>query len=151
MRWPISARWLLRKDSPLHNPADLLRSVTSGIASKPLSFIAMESTANGTGNFFHREWMRACTPGRSDKIPFFVPRHEIDINRSEVDDPQQLWDSLDAYERSLWTDHGCTHGGHKVVSRQAARFPRPPLYESRISHRGRRGLRVDLARSLRPG
>ena len=111
------------KDSPLHNPADLLRSVTSGIASKPLSFIAMESTANGTGNFFHREWMRACTPGRSDKIPFFVPWHEIDINRSEVDDPQQLWDSLDAYERSLWTDHGCTLEAIKWYHDKRLGFP----------------------------
>ena len=43
------------KDSPRHSPADLMRSVTSGIASKPLSFIAMESTANGVGNIFPRE------------------------------------------------------------------------------------------------
>lgn len=96
------------KDSPRHSPADLMRSVTSGIASKPLSFIAMESTANGVGNFFHREWLRANTPGASDKIPFFVPWHEIEINRCEVSDPDALWDSMDDYERSLWTDHGCT-------------------------------------------
>lgn len=111
------------KDSPLHNPADLLRSVTSGIASKPLSFIAMESTANGTGNFFHREWMRANTPGRSDKIPFFVPWHEIDINRSEVDDPQALWDSLDTYERELWSRHGCTLEAIKWYHDKRLGFP----------------------------
>ena len=96
------------KDSPRHSPADLMRSVTSGIASKPLSFVAMESTANGVGNFFHREWLRANTPGASDKIPFFVPWHEIEINRCEVSDPDALWDSMDDYERSLWTVHGCT-------------------------------------------
>lgn len=111
------------KDSPLHNPADLLRSVTSGIASKPLSFIAMESTANGTGNFFHREWMRANTPGRSDKIPFFVPWHEIGINRSEVDDPQALWDSLDSYERELWEVHGCTLEAIKWYHDKRLGFP----------------------------
>lgn len=97
------------KDSQLHNPADLLRSVTSGIASKPLSFVAMESTANGVGNFFHREWLRANTPGASDKIPFFVPWHEIEMNRVDsLDDPDALWNRMDDYERSLWTDHGCT-------------------------------------------
>lgn len=95
------------KDSTLHNPTDLIRSVTSGIARKPLSFIAMESTANGVGNFFHREWMRACG-GKSDKIPFFVPWHEIDIYTEEVDDPAALWESLDDYERDLWERHGCT-------------------------------------------
>lgn len=111
------------KDSPLHNPADLLRSVASGIASKPLSFIAMESTANGTGNFFHREWMRANTPGRSDKIPFFVPWHEIGINRSEVTDPQELWDSLDSYERELWERHGCTLEAIKWYHDKRLGFP----------------------------
>ncbi len=95
------------KDSTLHNPADLLRSVASGIARKPLSFIVMESTANGVGNFFHREWMRACSD-KSDKIPFFVPWHEIDIYTEEVADPDKLWASLDDYEKDLWYHHGCT-------------------------------------------
>jgi hypothetical protein len=95
------------KDSPLHNPEDLLRSVASGVARKPLSFIAMESTANGVGNFFHREWMRAVS-GKSDKIPFFVPWHEIDMYAEEVADAELLWNSLDEYERELWHTHGCT-------------------------------------------
>ncbi len=111
------------KDSPLHNPADLLRSVTSGVASKPLSFIAMESTANGVGNFFHREWLRANTPGASDKIPFFVPWHEVDINRSDVDDPDALWASLDAYERDLWSKHGCSLEAIKWYHDKRLGFP----------------------------
>lgn len=111
------------KDSPLHNPADLLRSVTSGIASKPLSFIAMESTANGVGNFFHREWVRANTPGASDKRPFFVPWHEIEINRSEIDDPEEFWKSLDAYEKDLWTVHGCTLEAIKWYHDKRIGFP----------------------------
>lgn len=111
------------KDSPLHNPADLLRSVTSGIASKPLSFIAMESTANGVGNFFHREWVRANTPGASDKRPFFVPWHEIGINRADVGDPEAFWKSLDAYERGLWTEHGCTLEAIKWYHDKRISFP----------------------------
>ncbi len=95
------------KDSTLHNPTDLIRSVTSGIMRKPLSFIAMESTANGVGNFFHREWLRASS-GKSDKTPFFVPWHEIDIYTEEVTDAGALWESLDDYERDLWHRHGCT-------------------------------------------
>lgn len=111
------------KDSPLHNPADLLRSVTSGIASKPLSFIAMESTANGVGNFFHREWLRASRPGASDKLPFFVPWHEIEMNRTEVVDPDALWDSLDDYERELWSRHGCTLEAIKWYHDKRLGFP----------------------------
>lgn len=100
------------KDSTLHNPFDLIRSVTSGIARKPLSFIAMESTANGVGNFFHREWLRACA-GESDKTPFFVPWHEIDIYTEEVTDADELWSSLDDYERDLWYRHGKQPAGVK--------------------------------------
>lgn len=111
------------KDSPLHNPADLMRSVTSGIASKPLSFIAMESTANGVGNFFHSEWLRASTPGASDKVPFFVPWHEIEINRSEVTDPDALWDGMDDYERDLWYSHGCTLEAIKWYHKKRISFP----------------------------
>lgn len=111
------------KDSRLHNPTDLLRSVASGIASKPLSFIAMESTANGVGNFFHREWLRANTPGASDKLPFFVPWHEIEINRTPVGDPQALWDSLDDYERELWLRHGCTLEAVKWYHDKRLGFP----------------------------
>ena len=93
------------KDSPLHNPSDLIRSVISGIMRKPLSFVALESTANGVGNFFHREWMRACSAEGSDKLPFFVPWFEIGIYTEPVPDPAALWASLDAYERGLWEAH----------------------------------------------
>lgn len=112
------------KDSQLHNPADLLRSVASGIASTPLSFIAMESTANGVGNFFHREWLRANTPGKSDKLPFFVPWHEIEINRSALTvGPAEFWESLDAYERELWEKHGCTLEAIKWYHDKRLGFP----------------------------
>lgn len=111
------------KASSLHNPADLMRSVTSGIASKPLSFIAMESTANGVGNFFHSEWLRASTPGASDKIPFFVPWHEIEINRTDVTDFDALWDGMDDYERGLWTRHGCTLEAIKWYHDKRISFP----------------------------
>ncbi len=96
------------KDSVLHNPADLIRSVASGVARKELSCVVMESTANGVGNFFHREWLRACSPGKSDKTPFFVPWHHIPIYSEPVADAGALWDSMDDYERALWEKHGCS-------------------------------------------
>lgn len=111
------------KDSTLHSPAALLRSVASGIVAKPLSFIAMESTANGVGNFFHREWLRANTPGKSDKIPFFVPWHEIEMNSAEVTDPVGFMASLDSYERELWELHGCTLEAIKWYRDKRLGFP----------------------------
>lgn len=46
----------------------LANSVTDG----PLSFIFMESTANGIGNYFHTQWEEACR-GESDYMPMFFP------------------------------------------------------------------------------
>ena len=95
------------RDSLQHNPVDLIRSVTSGIALKPLTCVVLESTANGVGNFFHREWLRA-VEGKSDKAPFFVPWYEIDMYTRPVDDPERFLAGLNDYERALWEHHGCT-------------------------------------------
>ena len=37
---------------------------------RPYTMIAYESTANGTGNFFHKEWL-AAKKGQSQFEPFF--------------------------------------------------------------------------------
>lgn len=47
------------------SPEDIVRSACSGILLKPYTMIVMESTANGTGNFFHTEYSAASDP----KIP----------------------------------------------------------------------------------
>ena len=94
------------KDSAMHSPDDVVRSVCGSVALKPETVIVLESTANGVGDFFYDEWQRA-NAGRSDKQPVFVPWHEIDIYRLDLEEPQSLWEQMDAYERTLWDD-GCT-------------------------------------------
>ena len=95
--WPASA---------MHSPDEVVRSVCGSIALKPETVIVLESTANGVGDYFHDEWLRA-QMGRSDKIPVFVPWHEIGIYSLAMDDPQALWERMDDYERTMWED-GCT-------------------------------------------
>lgn len=96
--------------TPKRQPEDLIRAVCGSIASQPYSLIAMESTANGVGNFFHTEWLRAKN-GESDYIPVFVPWYEIEIYRRPVgDDPEdmeRLVGSLTDYERKLWVRGLC--------------------------------------------
>ena len=92
--------------SPMHAPEDVIRSVGGTVLNLPDTMVVIESTANGTGNYFHTEWLRA-RAAQSDKLPVFVPWHEIEMYRSHVDDPQRLVDSLDDYERRLWSE-GCT-------------------------------------------
>lgn len=94
------------READRHDPVDVARAVMSGIAKVPLSVVVMESTANGVGNYFHREWERAVS-GESDKRSFFVPWYEIEAYRSEVTDAEALASSLSEYELELW-EQGCT-------------------------------------------
>ena len=87
-------------------PEDIVRSVCGGIALLPFTVIVYESTANGTGNYFYDEWMRAME-GKSDKAPLFVAWYEIEMYACRVDDGKAMAASLTDYERWLW-DRGAT-------------------------------------------
>ncbi len=89
------------KATDQRSPEDFVRAVCSGIPREPYTFVALESTANGVGNYFHTEWLRA-VEGKSDKVAVFVPWHEIEIYRAPVTDPQRLISEADEYERQLW-------------------------------------------------
>jgi len=83
----------------------IVRSVAGSIPRMPDTLVVMESTADGTDNFFHDEWERAMS-GRSDKTPIFVPWHEIEIYRRQVDNRERdtLLRHLDDYELALLRD-----------------------------------------------
>ena len=89
------------RTSTQKSPENVVRAVCGSIALLPLTVIVMESTANGVGNYFHTEWLRA-KAGDSDKRPVFVPWYEIEIYRSPVTDAEKLWKELDEYEINLW-------------------------------------------------
>lgn len=65
------------------NASNIIRSVSGAILNEPMTMIVYESTANGTGNFFHDEWLRAKKevgdPEKSSMEPLFVPWFEIEM------------------------------------------------------------------------
>lgn len=63
-------------------PEDIVRSACSGVLYKPYTMIVYESTANGTGNFFHREYI-AAREGRSQFASLFVSWFDIDLYRAD--------------------------------------------------------------------
>ncbi|MDE6266114.1 MAG: hypothetical protein K2M07_02050 [Muribaculaceae bacterium] len=87
--------------TPTATPEQFIRAVCGSINAVCGTLIVHESTANGMGNYFHREWLRA-SEGKSDKTPIFIPWHEIEIYRRKVDDPVNLINSMDDYEWRLW-------------------------------------------------
>lgn len=89
------------RSSSKKRPEDFIRAICGSIHYGPETLIALESTANGVGNYFHREWLRT-SRGESDKTGVFVAWYEIGIYTLATDNPAELWESMDDYERNLW-------------------------------------------------
>lgn len=67
------------------SPDDIIRAATSGVLLQPETMIVMESTANGVGNFFHKEYDAACR-GSSIYRPVFVAWYEIEQYADKISD-----------------------------------------------------------------
>lgn len=67
-------------------PEDIVRSACSGVMLASDTMIVLESTANGTGNFFHREYL-AARAGESQFEAVFVPWYEIEQYELAPADP----------------------------------------------------------------
>lgn len=77
-------------------PEQILRSACSGVLLQPMTMIVYESTANGTGNFFHREY-EAARRGQSQFEAMFVSWFEIDQYSLSLNDEERI-----ALARRLW-------------------------------------------------
>ena len=61
------------------SPQDIVRSACSGMLLEPFTMIVMESTANGTGNFFHTEYTDAADPSiKSQYEALFIAWFQIE-------------------------------------------------------------------------
>lgn len=88
--------------TPQRSPEGFVQAICGAIALLPYTLIAVESTANGVGNYFHNEWIR-CKSGRGDKHAVFVPWYEIEIYRLEPSgDIDAFIESFNEYEQRLW-------------------------------------------------
>ena len=83
------------------SPEDIVRSACSGILANPYTMIVMESTANGTGNFFHREYSAAADPKVKSQYEalfiawFQIEHYSLPFNSAEElrDFAKQLWEN----------------------------------------------------------
>lgn len=71
------------------SPEDMVRSACSGVLLQPYTMIVYESTANGTGNFFQREY-DAAKNGTSQFEAMFVAWYEIEQYSSEIEDIEKF-------------------------------------------------------------
>lgn len=66
-------------------PEQIVRSACSGVLLAPLTLIVYESTANGVGDFFHNEWVRA-KEGDSLMEPLFISWFDIEKYELPIED-----------------------------------------------------------------
>lgn len=85
------------------SPEDIIRASTSGVLLRPETMIVMESTANGVGTFFHKEYL-AAKRGTSLYRPVFVAWHEIEQYSLKVDDRRAMAERLLKNRNSDFSD-----------------------------------------------
>lgn len=79
----------LWKETEGKTPEEIVRSATSGMLYKPYTMVVYESTANGTGNFFHKEYL-AAKDGKSQYEALFISWYEIEQNTTPFESEKQL-------------------------------------------------------------
>lgn len=92
--------------TPQRSPQRFIQAICGAIALTPYTLIAIESTANGVGNYFHNEWLR-CKEGKGDKHAVFVPWYEIPIYRLAPPDRLFVASTMTDYEQRLWDQGLC--------------------------------------------
>jgi hypothetical protein len=68
----------LWKATKERKPSDFVNAFEGSVPLEPFTMVALESTAKGTGNFFHTMWLGA-TRGTNAYTPVFVAWWEIDM------------------------------------------------------------------------
>lgn len=74
-------------------PEDIVRSACSGILLRPYTMIVYESTANGTGNFFQKEYDDA-RDGKSQFQSMFVSWFDIEQYSAPIDNIEAFAENL---------------------------------------------------------
>lgn len=83
-------------------PEDLVQSLVGTIPPLPDTMIVMESTAKGTGNYFHTIYTDSKKEDAGYK-PVFVSWFDFGDNRIDLDVPEEEFrKSLSEYEQYLW-------------------------------------------------
>lgn len=101
----------LWKETKGKKPEDLAQAIRAGIPNVAYSLVAVESTAKGVGNFFHREWLAAKNRKGLEKYePVFVGWHEIEMYEEKITQAEipDFIKKFTEYQWWLWEYCGAT-------------------------------------------
>lgn len=90
------------------DPAATLLAVKNSVDYNSGTMIFLESTPNGFGNQFHKEY-EAAKQKYSDYFPYFMAWFEFQNYRRPIDEPEEFADSIDDTERDLLASYPIDH------------------------------------------
>lgn len=90
------------ESTPQRTPEALTNSISNSVPLLPNTIIVYESTPNGTGNFFHREYTRA-KKKQSNFKAIFIAWFDIDIYSVKIPDYKTFIASLSKKEKYIFS------------------------------------------------
>jgi hypothetical protein len=102
------------KETTQRKPSDFVNAFEGSVPLEPFTLVALESTAKGTGNFFHTTWLSA-VKGENAYTPVFVAWWEIDMYTMPFDSYEQMKmfvESMNSYELYMFSLGATLEGLH---------------------------------------
>lgn len=102
------------KETTQRKPSDFVNAFEGSVPLEPFTMVALESTAKGTGNFFHTTWL-ASQKGENAYTPVFVAWWEIDMYTLPFDSFEQMKmfvESMNTYELYMFSLGATLEGIH---------------------------------------
>lgn len=102
------------KETTNRKPSDFVNAFEGSVPLEPFTMVALESTAKGTGNFFHTTWL-AAQRGENAYIPVFVAWWEIDMYTlpfKSFEDMKMFVGSMNSYELYMFSLGATLEGIH---------------------------------------
>lgn len=102
------------KETTQRKPSDFVNAFEGSVPLEPFTLVALESTAKGTGNFFHTTWLSA-VKGENAYTPVFVAWWEIDMYTLPFDsfeDMKMFVESMNSYELYMFSLGATLEGLH---------------------------------------
>lgn len=102
------------KETTQRKPSDFVNAFEGSVPLEPFTLVALESTAKGTGNFFHTTWLNACK-GENAYTPVFVAWWEIDMYSmpfSSNEEMREFVESMNTYELYMFSLGATLEGIH---------------------------------------
>lgn len=109
----------LWKSTKTRSAEDLAQALSAAIPRKQNTLLVKESTAKGSGNYFHNEWIAAET-GKSGYAAVFVPWFYIPLYQEEVKDKVAFISTWTEYQWWQWEQGATVEGIKWYISHQRA-------------------------------